>query len=214
MKPLTEQLRQAAERTKQLAEQSGYLVAESRRIKSVSAGIRDDAAMLRATIYIAGIQQRSRLVALPANAIDGSKTADTIRAPMASPAASRHIKVLIAEDNDDTVLTLSAILEDEGYSVRRARDGRQAMLVLAEFDPDVIVADLKMPGLSGWELAREVRRVGEAERPLLIAISGHFKRDPDRTLTQISGFNHFLAKPFDPKNLLALIQPLKDGQAA
>ena len=83
------------------------------------------------------------------------------------------------------------------------------MVAIADFDPDVVVADIQMPGLSGWQLARAVRRVAGYGRPLLIAISGHYKAGADRVLTNMSGFNHFLPKPFDMKDLLALIERRK-----
>ena len=121
----------------------------------------------------------------------------------------RPLRVLIADDNRDTVLTTAAVLHDEGYEVKEAHNGKDAMVAIADFDPDVVVADIKMPGLSGWQLARAVRRVSGYGRPLLIAISGHYKAGADRVLTHISGFNHFLPKPFDMKDLLALIERRK-----
>jgi len=122
---------------------------------------------------------------------------------------SGRLRVLIADDNRDTVMTTSALLADEGYEVRAVYNGRDAMIEIAKFDPDVVIADIKMPGLSGWELARAVRRRSGFDRPVLIAISGHYKNGADRVLTNISGFNHFLPKPFDVKDLMALMEPLK-----
>ena len=117
------------------------------------------------------------------------------------------LRVLIADDNRDTVATTSALLRDEGYEVTDVYNGRDAMVAVADFDPDVTIADINMPGLSGWEIARAVRRVSGYGRPLLIAISGHYKGDADRILTDITGFNHFLPKPFDMGDLLRLLQP-------
>src|SRR5205085_4561728 len=121
----------------------------------------------------------------------------------------RSLRVLIADDNRDTVVTTAAVLQDEGYEVKEAHNGKDAMVAIADFDPDVVVSDIKMPGLTGWELARAVRRVSGHSRPLLIAMSGHYKAGADRVLTEMSGFNHFLPKPFDMKHLLALIERRK-----
>ena len=117
------------------------------------------------------------------------------------------LRVLIADDNRDTVVTTSTLLRDEGYELTEVYNGRDAMLAIADFDPDVIIADINMPGLSGWQIARAVRRLSGYGRPLLIAISGHYKGNADRILTDISGFNHFLPKPFDMRDLLPLLEP-------
>ena len=132
--------------------------------------------------------------------------------PSRSPAPSRRpgpLRVLIADDERDMVATTSALLRDEGYEVSEVYNGKDAMAAIAEFDPDVVLADIKMPGLSGWQLARAVRRISGYARPRLIAMSGHYKGGADRVLTDISGFDHFLPKPFAMKDLLALVEPLK-----
>jgi DNA-binding response OmpR family regulator len=121
----------------------------------------------------------------------------------------RPLRVLIADDDHDTVVTTAALLRDEGYEVMEAHNGKDAMVAIADFDPDVVIADINMPGVSGWQLGRAVRRVSGYGRPLLIAISGHYKAATDRILTDMSGFNHFLPKPFDMKDLLALIERRK-----
>ena len=113
------------------------------------------------------------------------------------------------DDNKDIVLTLSLLLEDEGCEVRTAYDGREALVVYAEFDPDAVIADIGLPGASGWEVARAIRKIAEGERPVMIAISGEYIKGADRIMTEMSGFNYFLSKPFAPKVLVALLAPLK-----
>jgi len=122
--------------------------------------------------------------------------------------ARKPLRVLIADDNPDMVLTTMMILSGEGHDVRTANDGHEAMVQMAEFDPDVVIADIKMPGLTGWELARAVRKVSDQGRPLLIAVSGHYTKGADRVLSEMAGFDHFLPKPFDPADLLALLAAL------
>src|SRR5436309_14650398 len=126
----------------------------------------------------------------------------------------RRLRVLVVDDNQDIVLTLRLLLEDAGYEVRGSYDGRQALLDFAEFDPDAVIADIGLPGASGWEMGRAMRRISDGDRPLMIAISGEFTRASDRVLTDMSGFNYFLAKPFDPGVLLALLaQPRTASRA-
>jgi len=83
------------------------------------------------------------------------------------------------------------------------------MAALREFDPDVVLLDIAMPGMSGWDVARKIRQVCGQERPLLIAISGVYKQSADQILGKLAGFNYYLAKPYDPSVLLTL---LRDAQ--
>src|SRR5690348_7907478 len=96
-------------------------------------------------------------------------------------AAPRKPRVLIADDNVDVLNTMEFLLRDEGYDVATAKDGDQAAIALAEFDPDIVVADIKMPRRSGWELAKLVKKIDEdsGRKRLLIAVSGHFKNSSD-----------------------------------
>ena len=129
-----------------------------------------------------------------------------------APPAARVIRVLVADDNRDTVLTLIALLRDEGYDTKGAYTGHDALVAIADYEPHVIIADIDMPQRSGWDLARAVRRTQSSDRPdrpLLIAISGVFNKGADRVLGQLAGFNHFLSKPFDPNALLRLLPPVK-----
>jgi len=114
-------------------------------------------------------------------------------------------RVLIADDNPDALLTLEALLDSEGYDVRAVNKGTDVLPALREFHPQAVVLDIKMPGLSGYEVARRIHgRYGEA-RPRLIALSGHYRQESDRLLAQGVGFDHHLAKPCDFSALLELL---------
>lgn len=76
------------------------------------------------------------------------------------------------------------------------------------FDPDVIISDIAMPFITGWDVAKVVREKMGERRPVLIAISGQYTKAGDKALAQIKGFNYYLVKPCDPGALLALIRPL------
>ena len=122
--------------------------------------------------------------------------------------ASQPLRVMVVDDHPDTVLTLLALLREEGCDARGFGSGREALRALKEFDPDVVISDVAMPSVNGWDLAREVRQAMGKSRPLLIAITGQYKKNTDKLLADIAGFNHYLTKPCDPKALLALLAPL------
>lgn len=115
------------------------------------------------------------------------------------------MRILVADDNRDAVSMLEALLYDEGHVVDAVYKGTDVMPAMRVFDPDAVLLDIKMPGMSGYDIARLIReRWGT--RPLLIAISGHFKKGPDQILAQIAGFDHFFPKPYDPNALLAVLR--------
>jgi DNA-binding response OmpR family regulator len=122
--------------------------------------------------------------------------------------APNRLRVLIADDERDTVITLMELLGDEGYQVRGVYKGRDVIAAMRDFDPDAVLLDLAMPDLSGWEVAREIRARYGDKRPLLVAISGQYKQAADKLLGQLAGFNYHVAKPCDPKALVALLSEL------
>jgi CheY-like chemotaxis protein len=119
------------------------------------------------------------------------------------------LRLVIADDEPDTVLTLSAILSDEGHSVVAAHNGPAAIMELRRGAVDALIVDINMPGISGYEVAREARRIYGDLAPMLIAISGRWTGQTDRMLSELAGFHHFLEKPCDPKVVLSLLAPLK-----
>jgi len=122
--------------------------------------------------------------------------------------------VLLADDNADTVLTLSFLLVDEGHEVQALEDGSNVPRTVHEFQPDVCILDIEMPGQNGYELARELRERRLGERPLLIAMSGVYVRPADRLLALMVGFDHFFQKPADPPELIALLRDFRAGRKA
>ena len=119
------------------------------------------------------------------------------------------LRLLVVDDEPDTVATLKAVLEDEGHSIATA-GSTPAALRLLETEPfDAVIADIHLPGVSGYELAREVRRIFGDQAPMMIAISGIWKGQTDRMLSSLSGFEFFLEKPCDPRVVVGLLAPLK-----
>ena len=119
----------------------------------------------------------------------------------------RSLRVLIADDDPDTVLTLEVVLRDEGHEIRGVYRGSDVLTAVRKFVPDAIVVDINMPDLNGYDVARAVRsRNGNV---LLIAISGVFKAEPDKMLAGMAGFDHFLSKPYQTTDVLRLLEPLR-----
>ena len=126
------------------------------------------------------------------------------------PRPRRRLRVLIADDERDHVTTLAAILNDEGHDVREVYRGNEVLRMIADFDPDVALVDIGMPGMTGYDVAREVREHYGKGRPLLVAVTG-WKKPSDRILAQLAGFDHHVPKPFEAQQLLLLLEPLASG---
>ena len=122
----------------------------------------------------------------------------------------RRLRILVADDERDQVTTLALILQDEGHEVREVYRGSEVLHMVRDFDPDVALIDIGMPGMSGYEVARELRQEFGKLRPLLIAVTG-WKQSSDRILARLAGFDFHLAKPFESAALLSLIAPLAEG---
>ena len=126
---------------------------------------------------------------------------------MSPQAAPRPLRIVVADDDRDTMQTLMILLGEEGHDVRALHSGKDVVRVVREFNPDAVLLDIAMPELSGWEVARTIReQLGR--RPMLIGISGEYKHSVDRILSEAIGFDHYLVKPYDPNELLALLAPL------
>ncbi len=126
----------------------------------------------------------------------------------------RHLRLLLIEDSEDILALTKIELERLGYSVLTAADG-QSGLELAERElPDVIISDIKMPGLDGYELIRKIREIPELASTPAIALTGFgMKGDVERALAE--GYTAHISKPVDANELSALIQRLiAKGQKA
>jgi PAS domain S-box-containing protein len=116
-------------------------------------------------------------------------------------------RILVVDDIRDNADSLSLMLSAAGHEVRATYAGRDALLVGDTFQPEVVLLDLGMPELSGYEVARQIRLLPWGRRATLIAITG-WGREKDRELTREAGFDHHLTKPFDAVALAALLEPL------
>lgn len=126
-----------------------------------------------------------------------------------TPKAARSLRIIVVDDDRDSVLTLLMVLRHEGHEVRGLSSAANLLREIADFDPDVVMLDIAMPGMSGDEAARKVREKHGANKPLLISVSGVYKQGSERFLSSIDGFDHHLVKPYEASDVLRLFAPLK-----
>ena len=117
---------------------------------------------------------------------------------------SLPLRILVVDDDQDTADSLATILRMAGHGVSTARSGCAALEAFEADEPDVMLLDLAMPGMDGFEVARQVRTRGCGPRIFLIAVSG-FGRDEDRRQSAEAGIDIHLIKPACPEVLLDLL---------
>jgi CheY-like chemotaxis protein len=144
-----------------------------------------------------------------------------VRLPLADPAEGRaanengnHIgtgpapprgtrRVLVVDDHADAADSLAMLLRMEGHQVRVARNGPDALDAVRAEPPEVILLDLGMPGMDGYEVARRLRQ-RDGRGLLIVALTG-WGQEEDRRRTREAGFDHHLVKPADPAELRLLL---------
>jgi chemosensory pili system protein ChpA (sensor histidine kinase/response regulator) len=137
---------------------------------------------------------------------------EVVHFPPKGGAPKAALRILVADDHADTLLTLATLLAEEGHAVRTLQDGASVKELVHGFDPDVCILDIEMPGKDSFILARELRERRIEERPMLIAISGVWIRPSDRFLAIMVGFDHFFQKPADPASLLKVLEEYREGR--
>ncbi len=121
-------------------------------------------------------------------------------------------RILVVDDNRDSADTLSMMLEIMGNETYTAYDGEEAVVAAANFRPNVILLDLGLPKLSGYEACRRIRKGIGGEELIVIAQTGWGKED-DRQRTYEAGFDHHMVKPVDPRALMELLAGLRRTRA-
>jgi CheY-like chemotaxis protein len=114
------------------------------------------------------------------------------------------LRVLVVDDNEDGAELISVFLELQGQTVRVALTGREAIDAAPAFRPDVALVDVEMPGMSGFQVLRELRALAGCESIPIIAVTGHAS-PADRRAALAAGFTEHVAKPVDGARLLDLI---------
>jgi signal transduction histidine kinase len=119
-------------------------------------------------------------------------------------ATKKSLKILIIEDNDDSAVTLKAVLEHFGHEVSIAKNGILGLETAREFEPHVIICDIGLPEMNGFTVAQELSKDSKFTRSILIALTGYGGQE-DRELALKSGFKCYLTKPVDFEILTAEI---------
>lgn len=137
-----------------------------------------------------------------ANAVEAQTYSST------APPADTPLRFLVVDDNIDSAESLSLLLQLLGNNVSAAYDGEEALEMANELKPDVVLLDIGLPKLDGYEVARQIRLEPWGHNAILIAITGWGQAE-DKALSREAGFDHHLVKPVDPDALLDFIQKRK-----
>jgi PAS domain S-box-containing protein len=123
-------------------------------------------------------------------------------APAARPVAAQ--RVLVVDDNADAAATLELLLKSLGHETRVVHDGLEALSVAPRFRPDIVLLDIGMPGLGGYEVARRLRAL-KKQRPFrIVAVTG-WGQEADRHRSREAGFDVHLVKPVEPNELARVL---------
>ena len=128
--------------------------------------------------------------------------------PQERPKPGRSLRVVVADDDPDAVLTLSTVLQDEGHQVLQVYRGDAVAPLVRKYQPDAVLLDIGMPGVTGFEVARQLREELRHACPLLIAVTA-WGQPAARRMGELSGFSHYLVKPYAMGELLAVLAPLR-----
>jgi signal transduction histidine kinase/CheY-like chemotaxis protein len=127
--------------------------------------------------------------------------------------AASSLRVLVVDDSRDSANTMAMLLRITGNTVRTAYDGEEAVAAAAEFKPDVVLLDIGMPKVNGYEAAEHLRRQRGGDSVVLIALTGWGQED-DKQRSKEAGFDHHMVKPVEPKALLQLLASLQKTVSA
>ena len=116
----------------------------------------------------------------------------------------RGSRVLVIEDNVDVARALASLLKLLNYQVWTAYDGQTGLDSARDHRPDVVLLDIGLPGLNGYQVAEQLRREEFGKDVLLVAVSG-YGHEECRQLARFAGFDHFVTKPVDYNTLRTLL---------
>jgi CheY-like chemotaxis protein len=143
-------------------------------------------------------------VALPARV--ASEPAPPASEPVEKPAPARPgvSRILVVDDLAASAETLMTLLEMEGFQVRVAHEGQEALAIAREFRPNVVLLDIGLPGMNGFEVAHGLRSQPESRDALLIALTGYGEAE-SRSRSAQAGFDFHMVKPADVNLLLTML---------
>lgn len=120
----------------------------------------------------------------------------------------RLLRVLVVDDHEDTTESTAMLLELHGFSVLKAFSGAEALELVEREKPDVVLLDISMPSMTGYECARKIRELANDRSPTIVAVTGH---GDNRHLghSRDAGIDFHLLKPVEPDRLLAVVKAIK-----
>lgn len=127
--------------------------------------------------------------------------------PPVTHSATRRFKILVVDDNHDSALSLAMMLSIMGHDTRTAHDGESAVATAETFLPDVVLLDIGLPKLNGYEVAQRIRNTSWGATMYLIAVTG-WGQDEDRQRSSEVGLNLHMVKPVEPSALEKLLETL------
>jgi signal transduction histidine kinase len=149
------------------------------------------------------------IVHLPAAEVPVADGPKPVAARRSEPSAER-LRVVVVDDNVDGVESLADLIQMLGHEVRVAHDGPTGLEAARAFDPDIVLLDIGLPGMDGYEVARRLRHDSGA-RAVLVALSG-YGREEDRLASQRAGFVQHFVKPIEFATLRALFEGIQPGR--
>ena len=122
------------------------------------------------------------------------------RVPVAAPADARSLRILVVDDNVDAADSIAMLLSMEGHQTRAVNTARAALLAVPDFKPEVVLLDIGLPEMDGYEVARRLRAQNGDHRMRLVAVTG-YGQPADRRRAHAAGFDEHMVKPVEPAAL-------------
>ena len=138
-------------------------------------------------------------------------TAPSARPEAIVPDVSVRRRILFVDDNVDLAETMAGLMRRYGHEVQIAHDGPTAIETTKTYQPEVVILDIGLQGMSGYDVAHQLRKQPAFEKVLLIAASG-YADEPNRRLAHEAGFDEYLVKPFRSETLHKLLAPGNMGR--
>jgi CheY-like chemotaxis protein len=162
----------------------------------------------RVEVYSALGRGSEFVVRLPVVQLPGHQPQAAPVEPAKRPA--HPFRVLVVDDNVDQADSAALLLRGSGHEVRAAYSGPTALEVAVEYRPDLVLMDLGLPGMDGYEVARRLRQQPGLKDAVLVAVTG-YGQESDRQRSQGAGFDHHLVKPVNMQELEAILATLTKG---
>jgi CheY-like chemotaxis protein len=132
--------------------------------------------------------------------------------PAQRRAAARKLRIIVADDDKDAVMTLSTVLQHEGHEILEVYRADAVLEMARRYRPNIALLDIGMPGMTGFEIARQLKEELRHDCPVLIAVTA-WSQSAAKELGKLVGFSHYLVKPYSTEDLLQVLAPLAASRA-